>query len=245
MQNSLYFADPDMTVCDTTILQVNKTSDGSDLALVDIITRPAGGGEPSDRGILRLKGQEFVFASATKSKGLTWVHIAGDIALAPNANDAVRVELDAAYRARRRRLHTGIHIFIRSFLSLADIEVTAAEIDNEAKSATITASVAGPIDEQVFLDVIGQVNEIVVNAMPVIALKAKSVDDARRQYGAQFRMSERHALSGKVRLIKIGDFDVNPCAGLHWTDTAIGPCGISFTPTRDGFRALLKIIGTV
>lgn len=241
-QNNRYYADPELTACTTTVFRTAATGAESAIALVDNIVRPAGGGEPCDRGILSFDGQQLVIASASKHDGLTWLRVAQANVL-PTVGDTVRVELDAFHRERRRRLHTGLHLLIRSCMVFADIQVMAADISEDASYAKMSAKIHGVADDDLFDKIARKVNEILVAALPVEVVKAKSADDARRLHGPLFRMSERYMLTGKLRLIKIGDFDVNPCAGLHWRDTAIGPCGLQLTVTSDGLEATLRILG--
>ncbi|MEM1272728.1 MAG: hypothetical protein AAGF88_02865 [Pseudomonadota bacterium] len=63
----------------------------------------------------------------------------------------------------------------------------------------------------------------VLKGRSVHAAKAKSVEHAESEYGAFFRVSDRHAFRGRIRLICIDGLDVNPCSGLHHRTTDIGP----------------------
>lgn len=239
MQTNIYYADPDVSRLDTSIVQVTDLGAQFDVAVAENIMRPGGGGEPSDRGVIHWNGQSYSISAVTKSDGLTWMRIPSS-ASHLRAGTPVSVELDADYRERRRRLHTGVHIVIRSCMTSADIDVTEADINGDATAARISIRSPTALNGSDFDRVVRQVNEIILAALPVEAIKAKSIAEARHAFGSQFRLSDRFGLSGRVRLIKIGDFDVNPCAGLHWKDTGIGPCSLKLSETAEAVHIDLK-----
>ncbi|HBF28455.1 hypothetical protein [Rhizobium sp.] len=242
-QKNIYYSDPGITQNESVVLRTTTNSTATLVALKHNIVRPAGGGEPCDQGLFCFGDTHTSIVSAVKQQGLTWLMLSKETPI-PNEGDQVSVQLDVNHREQRRRLHTGVHIAIRSCLNVlgGEIKVTEANISEDASQATFALDTSTPIDRNHIDMIVSMINQVFIDAIPVEATKAKSVDDARKQYGPLFRLSERHELSGKIRLIKIGDFDINPCAGLHWKDTAIGPCNLNIAPSSNGLSGLLRIM---
>jgi len=229
MQTNLFYAEPDLVRVETRVLRFRQSPHGLSIATAENIVRAAGGGEPADRGAITIEGIEYAIERVEKAEGHTWLLIGEAPQI--DAGTAVTVQVDGDHRQRRRRLHTAVHIAIRSAFNLyPEMEVTEAEIDEDAFGATIGAQVA----EATWTDQLVPSFQYVVGAkLEVDALVAKSVESARSQFGGLFRISGRHLLTGKVRLIRIADFDVNPCAGMHAINTGVGPLVLTHRADAD------------
>lgn len=80
------------------------------IALDRTIVYPAGGGQPSDQGLLTLPdGSTIGILSAKKSGGVVWHALAGEEAL-PAVGSLVTVAIDWPLRYRLMRTHTALHV---------------------------------------------------------------------------------------------------------------------------------------
>jgi len=232
-QINLFYNDPDLVAVTDKIVAARTHAEGMAIALNQNIVRAAGGGEPRDHGtVVGTHGDVITIAGVEKHAGLTWLVLPrqpGDISVgAP-----IKVSLDRAHRERKRRLHTGVHLCIRTALNqLGPLRVTAANIDEEARSAMIRAELARSVTSEDVPAVDMAMRSIVLEGRAVTTAKAKSLDEAESRCPELFRVSDRHAFKGRVRLIQIEDFDLNPCSGLHQQTTDIG-C-YALRPDPDG-----------
>jgi Ser-tRNA(Ala) deacylase AlaX len=218
-QKNLFYTDTDLTTIRSQIIGVRPHTLGISVALEQNIARAAGGGEPRDAG--EIAGMPI--RSIEKHDGMTWVafedrpenYLVGRI---------VDISLDAEHRNRRRRLHTGVHMAIRcAYAHFSNIRIVEAEISEDATFAKVVGKVDRLVDQSDVAIVDRAMRSAVLKAHPVTAVNAKSIEHAEKSYGTLFRVSDRHAFKGKVRLVCIDGMDVNPCGGLHHPNSNIGP----------------------
>lgn len=80
------------------------------IALDRAIVYPAGGGQPSDQGMLTLPdGAEIEILAAKKSGGVVWHELAGEGPM-PAVGGVVTVAIDWTLRYRLMRTHTALHV---------------------------------------------------------------------------------------------------------------------------------------
>lgn len=218
-QKNHFYTDPELTYVDSPIIAVRPHFFGIAVAVADNIVRADGGGEPRDVGEIAGRPIHHV----EKQEGMTWIAFDGDPGSFPVGSN-VDVQIDLRHREDRRRLHTGVHLAIRcAYNHFATVKVAEAEIAADASSARIIGNVGRVVERRDIAMVDMAMRSEVLKARPVVATKAKSVEHAETEHGSLFRVSDRHAFKGKVRLICIESFDVNPCSGLHHPNTNIGP----------------------
>ena len=219
VQKNLFYQFPDKTEITSKIIATRPHFFGAVIAIEENIVRAAGGGEPRDVGEINGRPIQHV----EKQEGKTWIAFDGDPALY-QPDTLVEIELDRNHRNQRRRLHTGTHLAIRSAYNyFDDLRITEAEIADDASSAIIKGDVSRAINKIDIAQIDMEMRSTVLKGLPVTINSAKSVDHAEQEHGDLFRVSDRHAFRGKVRLVCIDGFDVNPCSGLHHSDSNIGP----------------------
>jgi alanyl-tRNA synthetase len=128
-------------------------------------------------------------------------------------------------------IHTALAVAVRK---LPGLSVEAADISGDATDSLIVASWSSAVRTEHVAEIDAEVRGIVLQSRPVTFEKAKSLDHARDRHGALFRLSDRHQLSGRVRLVVIDDLDANPCSGTHFDTTGIGP--YEMLRQTDGYR---------
>ena len=225
-QRHMYNLDPAEVTAKTEIIAVNDDDGSLQIAVKDNLMRASGGGEPRDLGIVSFAANDdSPVRDVIKKDGLTWMAI--DDGCRPQVGESVVIRIDGGHRDRRRRLHTGVHLFLRSvYEQFSDARVRIADIDPSAKSAIISASVEREVNDVDVWDVDRRMRSFVLSERPVTAIKAKSLEAAEAEWGALLRVSDRHSFKGRVRLIHIEGVDLNPCSGLHHTSSNIGPYSI-------------------
>ena len=171
----------------------------------------AGGGQPGDTGQLELgDGNTVAVTDARYGEDRTAIRLIVDAALADGA--AVVQHLDWARRYRLMRMHTALHL-----LSVAlpfpvtggqigdgdgrlDFDIPDPNLDKDAIAAQVQALVDG--DHAVTTE---WITDAELDANPDL-VKTMAVKPPRG--------------SGKVRLVRIGTVDLQPCGGTHVASTA-------------------------
>ena len=179
---------------------------------------PMGGGQPGDRGTLRLEdGRRVAIADTRKGEAPDEVlHIPAPEVALPSIGDTVEAELDWAYRYRLMRLHTCLHLLcsvvpgavtggqISDGKARLDFDVPGAALDKERIEAALNERIQA--GHEVRTRWIGD-DELA--AAPEL-VRTMSVKPPTGQ--------------GRIRLLDIIGIDLQPCGGTHIRNTAeIGP----------------------
>ncbi len=218
-QTNLFYQFPDKTEITSKIIATRPHFFGTAIAVEENIVRAAGGGEPRDVGTVG--GAKILHAE--KQDGYTWTAHDADVDRF-TVGETVEVVLDTEHREHRRRLHTATHLLIRcAYNHFSEFNVTVADIEDDASSALIVAGTDRLVLSEDIPLIDRRMRSEVLKGRFVHAAKAKSVEHADIEYGALFRVSDRHAFRGRIRLIYIDGLDANPCSGLHHPTTDIGP----------------------
>ena len=222
---ALYQTDPYLRSADVVVADV--TDDGV------IATRspfyPQGGGQPGDRGMIELGDgtQLHVLTTRYTSDRSASVLVLRDentplpeAAAALTAGTVITGHIDWPLRYRFMRVHTALHLLsvvlpypvtggqIGDGEGRLDFDIAEAGLDKDALTAHLQALVEA--DHQVSSE---WISDAQLDARPDL-VKTMSVKPPRG--------------SGKVRLIRIGDIDLQPCGGTHVQSTAeIGPVAIT------------------
>jgi misacylated tRNA(Ala) deacylase len=182
---------------------------------------PQGGGQPGDRGTVELASGDMLPVHATRygpeRQSILLVLRANDAPL-PEAlgslsvGDTVTGHVDWPLRYRFMRVHTALHLLsvllpypvtggqIGEGEGRLDFDVETADLDKDALSEQLQALIDGdhPVGQE-------WITDAALDAQPDL-VKTMSVKPPRG--------------SGKVRLIRIGDVDLQPCGGTHVQSTA-------------------------
>jgi misacylated tRNA(Ala) deacylase len=170
---------------------------------------PLGGGQAGDRGaLLRANGDRIGIADTRKGEGLDRVlHVPEVGAALPEAGERVRLELDWARRYALMRLHTALHVMscvvvapvtggnISPDKGRLDFDIEMSLLDAKAIEAETNALIGrGVATETVWI------SDAELDARPEL-VKTMSVQPPRG--------------SGRVRLLRIPEIDLQPCGGTH------------------------------
>lgn len=174
-----------------------------------------GGGQPGDLGaIRRADGSEIAIGTTIynkEDKGQV-IHVPLEGQAAPEPGEAVTLVLDWERRLKRMRIHTALHLLsvvlpfpvtggsIGDGDGRLDFDIPDGGLDKAEITEKLNALVArnAEVSERWITD-----EELDANPGLV---KTMSVQPPRG--------------SGRVRLVKIGDIDLQPCGGTHVRNTA-------------------------
>ncbi len=208
MPTTLLFRDDAyIPATEATVVAVN---DRRGIILDRTVFYPTGGGQPGDSGRLeRAGGAPIAIATAVYGDGKgDIIHVPGEAEPLPVPGETVRAALDWERRYRHMRIHTGLHLLsvvlpfpvtggsIGADEGRLDFDLEGGEVPTkEAIEERLNALVAAnyPVTQEWITD-----DELLANPGLVKTMKVKPPMG-----------------SGRVRLVKIGDIDLQPCGGTH------------------------------
>ncbi|MGF1627339.1 MAG: alanyl-tRNA editing protein [Alphaproteobacteria bacterium] len=182
---------------------------------------PTGGGQPGDSGTLML-GDGRMLAIATTVKGEKpddIVHVPAEGQLLPTVGEPVTMRLDWERRFRHMRMHSCLHLLsavlpypvtggqVAADKGRLDFDMDGSPPEKELLSEALMTLIAA--DEPVTTE---WISDAELAAMPDL-VKTMAVKPPTG--------------SGRVRLVRIADRDLQPCGGTHVRATGeIGPVAV-------------------
>lgn len=209
MATELLFRD-DAYLRETAATVLGHTEQGG-IVLDRTVFYASSGGQPGDRGILTtVGGAEMAIASAVYTDaGKTEIaHVPADSGAAlPQVGETVSLAIDWELRHARMRMHTALHLLsailpypvtggsVHETDSRLDFDIPDAGLDKEAITARLAEMVAADAGVTT-----RWITDAELDASPGL-VKTMSVAPPRG--------------SGRVRLVEIEGFDLQPCGGTH------------------------------
>ena len=203
MTDRLYQSDAYLQCCDAT---VTAHAEGG-VVLDRSVFYPVGGGQPGDCGFLEWgHGQRLALTGTRQLEGGELLHLADAGPAWPAPGQAVRACLDWPLRYRHMRMHSCMHLLG----VVLPFGVTGGNIT--AERSRLDFDMEETIDKD---EVSARLNRLIQADLPVSS-QWISGDELRRQPELIRTLSvapPAHAAS--IRLLKIGDVDLQPCGGTH------------------------------
>jgi len=169
---------------------------------------PESGGQEADRGTL---GPWTVGDVQVDDDGCVW-HVIGDAGSpeagpgAPDAGSEVEGAIDWARRFDHMQQHSGQHILSRAFIQIAGADTIGFHLGDETVSIDLDAS---DLSDARIAEAEQLANEI-LNANLAVRAWFPEPDEL-----AALPLRKRPEVAGAVRVVAIGDFDLNACGGTH------------------------------
>ncbi|MBB5754879.1 alanyl-tRNA editing protein [Prosthecomicrobium pneumaticum] len=207
------------TRAEATVLAVNERGG---VILDRTVFYPTGGGQPGDRGEL-IRADGSILPVATTVYGETKsevVHVLPEGAVPPEVGERVSLAVDWPSRQGHMRIHTGLHL-----LSVVlPFPVTGGRIGPEEGHLDFDIDGTVPAKEEIE----EKLNALVSGDHPVTT-EWITDEELLANPGLVKTMSVKPPMgSGRVRLVRIGSVDLQPCGGTHVASTAeIGPLAIA------------------
>lgn len=207
MTKPLYRDDAYLTSCQATVTTIADTG----VVLDRSVFYPTGGGQPGDNGVLKWQGGEAVVTTAIKGNDGAVIHVLADGAAFPPVGAAVTAEIDSAARNGYCRIHSALHL-----LSVAiPLPVTGGSI-SATKGRLDFAMPEPPADKEALA---ATLNDLIA-ADHAVTEEWITDDELAANPGLVKTMSVKPPVGqGRVRLVRIGDIDLQPCGGTHVRST--------------------------
>jgi misacylated tRNA(Ala) deacylase len=209
----LFREDSYLTACDATVAAL---TDAGGIVLDRSVFYAASGGQPADRGLLtmttgdviRIDGASFTDAAKTEIAHLP----AATGGVVPKLGEPVQATIDWELRHARMRMHTALHLLsavlpypvtggaVGDVEGRLDFDIPEAGLDKDEITAKLAAMIAADAPVRSFW-----ITDAELEAQPNL-IKTMSVKPPMG--------------TGRVRLIEIVGYDLQPCGGTHVRSTA-------------------------
>jgi misacylated tRNA(Ala) deacylase len=185
---------------------VERVDDGV-VVLDRTLFYPQGGGQPGDAGTLYIGDSPLEIVGARHGRDGEVEHLIDDDKAAPAPGDWVSGRIDWSVRYPRMRMHTALHLLsaaVGAPVSGGSLSESKGRLDFDMPETTLDAATLEPeLDRLLQAD---------------YAVTAEWISDAELDAQPELikTMSVRPPTgAGRVRLIRIGDVDLQPCGGTH------------------------------
>ena len=173
---------------------------------------PTSGGQACDKGYINKTRVVDVF-----KQGRHIIHrVEGDLSF--KEGDTVKCRIDKERRIQLAQHHTGAHIINGVARLLLGEHVWQAGAEKDVDKARLDITHYKALSDEEVRKIERLANEIIEKSIPVESYLMKR-NDAEAKYG--FRLYQGGAVPGKIiRVVKIGDVDVEACGGTHLKNTS-------------------------
>jgi len=201
----LFRADPYLAETEATVLSINERGG---VILDRTVFYATGGGQPGDAGRLAAGAGDVAIATAVYGDDRSEiVHVPAEGAALPAPGETVTAAIDWARRYNHMRIHTALHL-----LSVVlPFPVTGGSIAETA--GRLDFDLDGELPDKAEID--ERLNALVAADHPVTD-EWISDDDLLARPDLVKTMKVKPPIgTGRVRLVRIGDVDLQPCGGTH------------------------------
>jgi len=202
--------------CDAQIVAVTATG----VVLDQTVFYPLGGGQPGDTGTLtQADGSVLTVVDTRKGEDGAIVHQLDEGSELPPAGSAVTASIDWPRRHRHMRMHTCMHLLG----SLIPEPVTGGNVGADKSRLDFNLPESPHKDE-----LTAQLNALIEADHPVSTRWISDAElDANPELVRTMSVSPPRG-AGRIRLLQIGEVDLQPCGGTHVRSTAeIGTAVVS------------------
>ena len=168
------------------------------------------GGQPGDRGILVVNGKSINIIDTIKDDKNNIIHISDQNENLINGDD-VKGSINWKRRYKHMRMHSALHLLC----SVIPFGVTGGQVGYDKSRLDFDIG-----NNKINKDEIEKKTNILVNEDHKIDYKWITTKELDKQPEIVRTMSvQPPRISGKIRLVKIGNIDLQPCGGTHVKST--------------------------
>jgi misacylated tRNA(Ala) deacylase len=170
---------------------------------------PLGGGQAGDTGVLvRANGERIGIADTRKGESLdSVVHVPTPGSARPEPGESVQLEIDWQRRYRLMRLHTALHVMscvVVAPVTGGNISPDKGRLDFDIDMSLLDAAA-----------IERGTNELIARAVATETVWITDAElDARPELVKTMSVQPPRG-TGRVRLLRIPDIDLQPCGGTH------------------------------
>ncbi|MDZ7800857.1 MAG: DHHA1 domain-containing protein [Trueperaceae bacterium] len=228
--------DPYRTTLDTRVLALRHAPSGTWVALQESLFYPTSGGQPFDTGVIAFAGREARVVDVAAAGPEAVLHrVEGAV---PRQGEVVTCRIDWPRRYRHMQRHSAQHLLSQAFVRVSPtFETTSVSL--EAPDATL--DLAGAPDADAVAEAFALARDWGYANLQVDAFE---VDEAELD---RWPLRRPPKVSGRVRLVRMGEVELAACGGTHLARTAealpllpLGTKRVRGGATRVTFRAGLE-----
>ncbi|WP_144799397.1 alanine--tRNA ligase [Halorubrum depositum] len=235
----LFYDDQGRTEFEAVVLDVFEREEGYDVVLDQTMFYPEGGGQPADRGQLTVGETTVDVVDVQEEAGVVLHRTDAD----PGKGEFVRGQVDGERRDRLRAHHTATHLIGHAARQVLGEHVRQAGAQKGIDSSRLDVRHYDRITREDVKRIERVANELVRDDVPV-RQEWPDRNEAEAEHG--FDLYQGGVPPGtNVRLIHVGDADVQACAGTHVDRTGeIGAVKVLKTePVQDGVERIVFAAG--
>jgi len=223
MTERLYYIDPYITTFNAHIVE-RLSVDGCPVLVLDRTAfYPTGGGQPCDRG--RINAVDVLEVMTRDSDGAV-IHLLAEDILA----DTVQGEIDWPRRFDHMQHHTGQHILTQAFIAIAGAKTVGFHLGEDSVTIDLDRT---PIPPETITAAEDLANAIVTRDLPVRAWFPTDEELAA------LALRKTPDVSGRLRVVAIGDFDTTACGGTHVAHT--GEIGLIKVVKTEKYKDMTRV----
>lgn len=200
------------------------------------VTKPAGGGQAGDKGVLIIEEKEYAFIDTILHDEKTVFVMKSS----PPRKGKALLKLDMSWRRAMMTNHTAEHIFVGAMKKkYPELILGWIWVDGVHGTVVLEGKVI-PLEE--ILDTETKVNRLIHDEVGVTTkvVPAADVDESVRA---------REGVTSKndsIRLVNVGEFDSSACSGIHVTNTReIRAFKITDVKTQEGNTHIEFVTGEI
>jgi alanyl-tRNA synthetase len=234
----LYYQDQYMREFEAKVL---KVINGEYVVLNETCFYPEGGGQPADTGQFIFNGKSVKVVDVQKVGKVILHKIKGNVV--PKEGSIVKGVVDWDRRYSLMKAHTVTHVVNGAARRVLGQHVWQFGTQKGVETSRLDISHHKRLTLEEIHKIETLANQAVLQNIPVETMWMPR-NEAESQYG--FRLYQGGAVPGKeIRVVKIGDWDVEACAGTHLKNTGeIGFIKIIHSERiQDGVERLTYVIG--
>ncbi len=200
MTRKIFYVEPERLFLKSTVLSVHEERERVGLSSPESIFFPEGGGQPSDRGVIRGEKWLLTVEEAREEGGIIW-HWGAIQGAEPIPKEEITMEVDGEWRREMEEQHTAQHIF-------------SAFLEQEYRLPTTGFAI---LDTWTKIEVPWKEESLPPSIIKEAEAKTRKCIEERIPLHIFFEDESR-------RIVEIPGLDVNPCGGLHVKDTGRVKC---------------------
>ena len=206
MIGELFREDAYLQTCPAKVVAITERGG---LVLDRTVFYPTAGGQPGDTGRLKLTSGRDLTISATvyDADKITIVHVPAEGQALPAVGETVEYAIDWPRRLKLMRAHTGLHLLC----SLVKFPVTGGSV-GEAEGRLDFDIPDATLDKD---QLTAELNALIAANHPVSHRWILDEEMAARPELIRTMSVKPPTGRGRVRLVAIGDVDLQPCGGTH------------------------------
>ncbi len=203
MTEKLYYKEINKSEFEAEVVEVINTKEkkGWKVALNKTCFFPGGGGQPADKGWIN----DIPVTDVQKEGDVIYHYLHEN-----PGNGLVRGKIDLKWRNDFMQQHTGQHIISGALWKVGGYKTVSVHMGIDYTTIEIDAP---EISEEDLIDTEKLANQVINSDMPLSFIRTN------HQEIDKFHLRKPCSRKGKIRLVKIGDFDCVACGGLHFEST--------------------------